>query len=150
MTLIIEPGNPAAPQTIALLKASHALMQSLFPAEDNHFLSIDALTAPHIHFFIARESTTTLGCAAIVQKTGYGEIKSMFVDPDARGKGVADALLRQLIDHATKLELPAIKLETGTGLHAAHRLYARHDFTPCGVFGDYVENATSLFMERPL
>ena len=30
----------------ALLQASHALMTSLYPAEDNHYLSIDALCRP--------------------------------------------------------------------------------------------------------
>lgn len=150
MTLIIEPGDPTAPQTKALLEASHALMQSLFSDEDNHFLSIDALTAPHIHFFIAREGTTTLGCGALAQKPDYGEIKSMFTAAEARGKGVADALLRQIIDHATALKLPAIKLETGDSLHAAHRLYERHGFKKCGAFADYPENNTSLFMEKPL
>jgi putative acetyltransferase len=65
MTLIVEPGDPAAPQTTALLEASHALMQSLFSDEDNHFLSIDALKAPHIHFFIAREGTAIMGCGAL-------------------------------------------------------------------------------------
>jgi len=150
MTLIIEQSTPDAPQTTALLKASHTLMQSLFPAEDNHFLSIEALAAPNIHFFVAREGATTLGCGALAQKKQYGEVKSMFVDPKARGKGVADALLRQLIDLASSLHLPAIKLETGGTLHAAHRLYARHGFTECSAFGDYPKNETSIFMEKHL
>lgn len=148
MTLIIETGDPSTPQATALLQASHGLMQSLFPAEDNHYLSIDALKAPHIHFFIARENDILLGCAALADKTDYGEIKSMFVDPNARGKGVADALMRQLIDHAGALGLPKVMLETGDKLASAHRLYARHGFLNRGPFGDYDENPSSLFMEN--
>ena len=148
--LIVEQGDPRDPQATALLQASHALMESLFPPEDNHYLSIDALCTPDIRFFIAREGDTVLGCAALANKGDYGEIKSMFVSEDARGKGVADALMRQLEDYARELDLPVIRLETGDLLYAAHRLYERHGYVKCGPFGDYVANKTSVFMEKRL
>ncbi len=150
MTLIIETGDPRDPQATALLQASHALMKSLFPPEDNHFLSIDALCTPDIHFFIAREGDTTLGCAALADKTEYGELKSMFVAEAARGKGAADALMRQLEDHARTLKLPVLRLETGSLLHAAHKLYERHGFSLCQPFGNHRANDTSIFMEKRL
>ncbi len=150
MTLIIELGDPRDPQATALLQASHALMESLFSPEDNHFLSVDALCTPDIHFFIAREAETTLGCVALANKGDYGEMKSMFVAEAARGKGAADALMRQLEDHARTLELQAVKLETGSLLHAAHKLYERHGFSLCQPFGDYDANETSIFMEKHL
>ena len=148
--LIIEQGDPRDPQATALLQASHALMERLFPPEDNHYLSIDALCTPDIRFFIAREGDAVLGCAALADKGDYGEMKSMFVSEDARGKGVADALIRQLEDYARELDLPVIRLETGDLLHAAHRLYERHGFVKCAPFGDYVVNKTSVFMEKRL
>lgn len=150
MTMIIETGDPRDPQATALLQASHALMESLFPPEDNHFLSIDALCTPDIHFFIAREGDTLLGCAAIADRSDYGEIKSMFVAEAARGKGAADALMRQLEDHARSLGLSELKLETGNLLHAAHRLYERYGFSRCAPFGDYTANVSSIFMEKRL
>jgi putative acetyltransferase len=91
-----------------------------------------------------------LGTGALAVKLGYGEIKSMFVDPNARGQGVADALLRALHDLARELELGDIKLETGNSLHAALRLYRRHGFTACGPFGDYIANDSSIFMTKTL
>lgn len=150
MTLTIEAGDPRDPQATALLQASHALMESLFPPEDNHFLSIDDLCTPDIHFFVAREGDTILGCAAIADKTDYAEMKSMFVSEAARGKGVADGLMRQLEDHAHILGLPDIKLETGNLLYAAHKLYERYGFTRCQPFGDYTANVSSIFMEKRL
>jgi len=148
--LIVEQGDPRAPQATALLQASHALMERLFPPEDNHYLSIDALCTPDIRFFIGREGETVLGCAALANKGDYGEVKSMFVSEDARGKGVADALMRQLEDCARELDLSVMRLETGDLLHAAHRLYERHGFVKCGPFGDYQANKTSVFMEKRL
>ena len=41
--ILIERTSPKHPQATALLHASHALMQSLFPPEDNFYLEIDDL-----------------------------------------------------------------------------------------------------------
>jgi N-acetylglutamate synthase and related acetyltransferases len=94
--IMIERSDPKEPQATALLQASHALMQSLFPPEDNSFLSIEELCMPDVYFHTARRGDKVLGTGALAVKPGYGEIKSMFVDPSARAQGVADALLRAL------------------------------------------------------
>lgn len=150
MTITISQGDPHDPQATALLKASHALMQELFSPEDNHFLSIDDLCTPDIRFFLAREDDDLLGCGALANKGTYGEIKSMFVSPDARGKGVAALVLNQIENAARDQGLPALKLETGDALEAAHRLYFRAGFQLCGPFGDYEANSSSVFMQKPL
>lgn len=148
--IIVEKSDPHHPQATALLRQSHALMESLFPPEDNFFLNIDDLCADNIHFFTAREGDQILGTGALAVKDGYGEVKSMFVDEAARGKGAADALMRAIEDAARDADLPSIKLETGNVLYAAHKLYKRHGFTDCGPFGDYVEAKSSIFMEKAL
>ncbi len=148
--IIVGITDPHDPQATALLQQSHALMQALFPPEDNFYLSIDDLVASDIHFYTGRIGDVILGTGALRVCDGYGEIKSMFVDEAARGKGVADAILRQIEDQARNLSLPVLKLETGNILHAAQKLYARHGFTPCGPFGDYPEIASSVFMEKRL
>ena len=148
--MIIRRGDPRDPQSTALLQASHALMKSLFPPEDNHYLSIDALCAPDVHFFVAEDDGTLLGCGAVKDMESYGELKSMFTSEAARGRGVGAALLTALENHARTLGLPALRLETGNTLYAAHRLYARHGFVPRGPFGAYEANDTSLFMEKAL
>ncbi|MGR3341753.1 MAG: GNAT family N-acetyltransferase [Paracoccaceae bacterium] len=150
MTILVEPGDPRDAQTTALLQGSYALMQSLFPAEENHYLSIDALCSPDIHFFIAREGQDILGTGALAEHRDYGEIKAMFVAPEARGRGVGDAILRKLEDYAMLMGLPNLRLETGASLNAAHRLYRRHGFQVRGHFGEYKANETSLFMEKTL
>ena len=148
--IIVEQTDPHHPQATALLRQSHALMESLFPPEDNYFLDIDELCADHITFFAARMGADILGTGALANKGTYGEIKSMFVAESARGNGIADALMRQLEDAARDAGLKMLKLETGNVLHAAHKLYRRHGFQDCGVFGDYVEAKSSIFMEKAL
>lgn len=148
--IVISQDDPHAPDATALLQASHALMQSLFPAESNHYLSVDALTAPGIFFFTARREGAALGCAALSVTEGYGEVKSMFVAPEARGAGVGEALLARIETEARANALPLLRLETGSKLEAAHRLYRRAGFADRGPFGDYPDDPNSLFMEKPL
>lgn len=148
--IVIEPTSPRAPGAKALLEQSHALMLSLFSPETCHFLDLDALEAENIHLFAARIGEEMLGTGALAVKDGYGEVKSMFTSEAARGKGIADALLRQIEDAAREQGLSTLRLETGNVLYAAHRLYERHGFSFCGPFGDYKEVPESLFMEKSL
>jgi len=150
MSVTVIIGDPRDPQATALLQSSHALMQDLFPADSNHYLSIDDLCTPDITFFTAHLGDTILGTGALANKGDYGEIKSMFVAPNARGTGTGTALLTAIETQARALNLPHLRLETGTTLHAAHRLYERTGFSPRGPFGDYPNDPLSLFMEKPL
>lgn len=147
---IVRRTDPRAPQTTELLQASHALMQSLFQAEDNHYLEIAELCEDNIRFFAAWQGDTALGCAALAVTPDFGEVKSMFVAPSARGVGVGALLLNQLESEAKALNLHWLKLETGNTLYDAHRLYRRHGFVECPCFGDYVESPASIFMEKAL
>ncbi len=146
----VKTDDPRSEEGRALLGASHALLTSLYPPEDNYFLSVEELAAPHIDFWIAEEDGRGLGCVALARFDGYGEVKSMFVDPTARGKGVGAALMAALEARAREAGLPVLRLETGDTLDSAHRLYRRHGFSTCGPFGDYAEGPHSVFMEKRL
>lgn len=149
-TIRVAPGNPRDAQATALLRASHALMQALFSKEDNHFLSIDDLCEPNVRFFVAKEEDISLGCVALAYKDDYAEIKSLFVHPDARGKGLAHKLMQAVEAEARAQGISTLKLETGDSLHQAHSLYRAHGHVDCGPFGDYEESPASLFMTKTL
>ena len=150
MTVIIEPGNPRDPKSIALLSQSHALMERLYPLEVSYALSIDALSEAGILFFVAREYDVVLGCGALALKDGYGEIKSMFTEPFARGQGVAEKIIKRIELEARLVDLPVLRLETGYELAAAVALYQKLGYEICGAFGDYKANKASVFMEKSL
>ncbi|MEC3859721.1 GNAT family N-acetyltransferase [Mesobacterium sp. TK19101] len=151
MTVTIRKADPAEPQATALLQASHALMRLLFPPEDNYFLEIEELRVPSITFLVAEgPDGVVLGTGALARKDGYAEVKSMFVAPEARGQGVAAKVLHALEQLARDEDVAVMRLETGTLLDAAHRLYERHGFVARGPFGDYTESASSLFFEKSL
>lgn len=125
-------------------------MNRLFPAEANHYLEIDALCHPNIHFFGARVDHVYQACGALAIKDGYGELKSIYTSETARGQGLAQKLLNRLEKCAVELGTLQVKLETGSLLDAAHRLYQRQGYTLCGPFGSYERSKYSLYMEKHL
>jgi putative acetyltransferase len=149
-SVAVRPADPRSPEGRALLGASHGYLASLYPAEHNHYLSVDELAAPHVSFLLAERGGEAVGCAALARLDGYGEIKSMFVDPARRGGGVGAALMAALGDLARAHGLAVLRLETGDTLVAAQALYRRHGFAERGPFGDYAPGPHSVFMEKRL
>ncbi|MET0927885.1 MAG: GNAT family N-acetyltransferase [Aeromicrobium sp.] len=78
------------------------------------------------------------------------EIKRMFVCPDARGKGAADALMRELEAAARTSGAMRVILHTGDRQLAAIRTYERHGYTPIPVYEPYVGMSESLCFEKIL
>lgn len=140
--------TPSDPATTALLQQSHNLMQSLFNADECHYLDFAALTHPTVTLWRSSDGT---GIIALARKSDYAEVKSMFVAKPARGAGLADSLLSHVLEVARDEGIPTLKLETGDVLHAAQRLYARHGFQLCDSFGDYPTHAPrSVYMSKSL
>jgi putative acetyltransferase len=150
MTVTIAVERPDGPDVLPLLAAGDALSASLYPAESNHMLDVAALSDPAVTFFVARVGGRAVGCAALVRKEGYGELKRMFVDRAARGRGVAGRLLAVVEDAARGAGLPALKLETGTRQPEAQRLYRSSGFSDIPPFGNYTADPWSVFMEKRL
>ncbi|MEU4387834.1 GNAT family N-acetyltransferase [Promicromonospora sp. NPDC023805] len=132
------------------------------PAESVHALDHSALLAPTITFWTARDDDgTLLGCGALSRLDApgdpagagpHGEIKSMRTAARARGRGVASALLSEVLAEARRREYTRVSLETGPQDYfaSARRLYARHGFTECGPFGSYTLDPYSVFMTLEL
>ena len=150
MRVCIEYASPRHPDIKKLLQSSHQLMQDLYPDETNSYLSIDELCSPDIHFLGARQNDKYYGCGALAVKPDYGELKSFFVEPDFRRKGIATLIMQEILITSAKLNLNTLKLETGIGLNNALKLYKRFDFELCEPFGNYFENGFSVFMKRNL
>lgn len=150
MALTVQTGDPRDPAVVKLLEQSHALMNDLFPADGCHYLEIDDLCVPEITMLTIQDGDQIIGCGAISNKNTYGELKSMFVEPSARGKGAADRLISELTTLAQNAGLKTLRLETGEALTAAIKLYEKHGFIRRGPFGDYLEHPDSTFMERQI
>ena len=83
-TLTIRPEPPDQPDVIPLIEALDAQMTALYPPESNHLLDIAALSDPAVTFLVVRDGGEAIGCGALLRDPrGWGEVKRMYVRPDA-------------------------------------------------------------------
>ncbi|MCB8878949.1 GNAT family N-acetyltransferase [Acidisoma cellulosilytica] len=151
MTVTVAREPVHQPAVRALLEPAWALSGALYPAESNHHLDESALELPDVSFFVARNNTTACGCGALMRvDERYGEVKSLFVAPAARGLGLARALLAAIEAEARKQGLSLLRLETGIRQPEAIGLYEATGFRRIAPFGTYQDDPLSLFMEKAL
>jgi putative acetyltransferase len=149
--LIINTETPDQPEVRDMLARLDAYCAALYPAESNHLMDIASLMQGDVLFLVARDvDGAAVGCAALVNKQEYGEVKRMFVDERRRGLGTGRKLLEHLVMFARMSGLAVLRLETGIHQPEAIGLYERLGFERRAPFGDYREDPLSLFMEMRL
>lgn len=151
MTIQIETADPGNPDIVALLHDGERYSASLYPAESNHILPVEALRADNVRFVVARdECGAVVGTGALVLFDGWAEVKRMWVVPSERGKGVSKAILGDLEARARGAGVRLLRLETGVKNDAALALYSRAGFTRCAPFADYGPDPLSVFMKKAI
>ncbi|AWB96436.1 hypothetical protein DCE93_12905 [Agromyces badenianii] len=150
VTVAVEP--PRQPEVERLLDGSTAYAESLYPPESSFLLDIATLERAEVAFYVARDGDRAVGIAALVAEAdaSRGELKRMFVDPEARGRGVAAALLDRIEADAAARGIIEIVLETGDLHDAAQALYARRGYRLIPQFGQYVGEPHSVCFAKTL
>ncbi|WP_415922014.1 GNAT family N-acetyltransferase [Tateyamaria sp. SN6-1] len=151
--LTVAPDTPERADVAALLTRHFDLMRATSPEESCHVMAPDTLLEKGVALYAARDGDAVLGVGALaVIAPDHGELKSMHTAAEARGRGVARAVLAALFEAARARGLTRLSLETGSApeFAAARALYEAHGFTYCPPFGDYVPDPLSVFMTRTL
>src|SRR5262249_55727197 len=92
-----------------------------------------------------------VGCGAVRPlEPGVGEVKRMFVLPEARGRGIARQILRSLEAAAGSLGFRVLRLETGQRQPEAIRLYQTAGYAEIPRFGEYADDPFSVCFEKRL
>lgn len=149
----IRADRPDTAAAQALIARHLAAMTDQSPAESVHALDTADLSGPEIRFFTLWDGDTALGMGALKRLSDTeGELKSMHVTTEARGRGAGAAMLEHLLALAARIGLARVYLETGSSedFAPARRLYARHGFTECPPFGSYRADPHSTFLCRAL
>jgi putative acetyltransferase len=155
VTVRVEQATSATAEVRVLIGELDAELLRHYPPEQRHGLALDAIFQPHISFFIAWLDGHAAGCGGVALFADFAEVKRMYVRQEARGRGVADAILARLATEASDAGLALLRLETGTEQKAAIGFYRRAGFAPCPAFAPYstmpaTNIATSIFMEKGL
>lgn len=95
------------------------------------------LTPPAGVLVIARLDGRPIGCGALkVKDRDIGEIKRMWVSPDARGLGLGRRILEELETLAKDFGLTTLRLETNRTLEEAQDLYRTCGYLEVEPFND--------------
>ena len=81
--------------------------------------------------FIARDDSRAVGFATLdwkwssLKAARIGYLEDLFVDPEARGRGIADALIEVCADRCRELGMPAMQWLTAPDNQRAQSVYNR-------------------------
>lgn len=149
----VSEHDPRDPDVVGLLERHLSFARSVTAPEDVHALDLDGLLDPAITFVGLREGGVLLGIGALKRLDDtHFELKSIHTAHEARGRGVARAIVQHLLDIARARGATRISLETGSMEEFApsRSLYADLGFVECGPFHEYSPSRASTFMTLDL
>lgn len=151
MSFTIATETPLSDDVRALVQALNEFTFGLTPAEYRHHMTVEQMAQADTTLLVARDAGgATLGMGALRRHDDVGEVKRMFVKPEARGLGVGGAILARIEALARQEGLARIVLETGSNFDAAKRVYERGGFTTCEPVLDYPPSAWTAFYAKSL
>ena len=113
----------------------------------NQFNSIESIK----HAVIAYDDKKPVGCGAFKAfDTNNVEVKRMFTLQEARGKGVATLILKDLEDWAEEIGYTTCVLETGIRQIEAVQFYKKNLYKIIPNYGQYKGVENSLCFEKKL
>lgn len=104
-----------------------------------------ALLGPRGRLLVARVGGAVAGTVALKPvDEGEGEVKRLYVRPEARGLGLASSLMERVISDARAIGYARLRLETHRYMGAATALYERLGFVESGPFPGFEGAAYGL------
>ena len=122
----IRPVATTHPDAAALLRSYAEEIEERFAGREPCRVETkaDEYVAPDGAFLVAYDDDQPVACAGLRRlPDGSGEVKRMYVVPDARGRGLGRRLLERLEDDARELGYTRLRLDTGAQLTEAKQLY---------------------------
>jgi GNAT superfamily N-acetyltransferase len=143
-----------SPDAQRLIAALNSELSMTFPEPGaNHFSLSPAQVSPgYGAFLLAYLDDRAVGCGAVRRlDDATAELKRMYVDPTARGRGIGRSLATALEHEARLFGVVRVVLETGTRLSAAIRMYEGMGYARIPLFGEYLLSPdTSLCFGKTL
>lgn len=139
--ITISHTDPDAPAALECLSAYFQLLTDMavtpepFPLPDPDACKY---RPPHGTFLVACAGTRPIGCVSLrTLAPGLGEVKRLWVAPDARGHGLARRLMAAIEDAARSLKLVTLNLDTNAALPQAIALYHATGWHPIPAYSPF-------------
>jgi GNAT superfamily N-acetyltransferase len=109
-----------------------------YGSPDRTKLEVAEFAPPAGVFVIGWDGDRAVACGGVrMVVPGLGELKRMYVVPDARRRGIARLLLAHLEEEARRLGATRLRLETGMNQPEALALYQSAGYVATEPFGYY-------------
>ena len=141
--------DPSAVKLIAKLMAemevAYPESEPSVPCPPHEFASPSGL------FLVAWAGDQAVGCGGFRSyRKDIAEVKRMYVEPWARGRGISRLLLQRLEEESRRLGYTRIRLETGTRQPEAMGLYETSGYTTIVPYGEFRDSPLSVCYEKSL
>jgi putative acetyltransferase len=142
-----DSDNPDFRALVRLLDADLQRRDGAEHAFYAQFNKVDAIR----HVVVAYLDEVPVGCGAFKPYSeAQVEVKRMFVQPEYRGRGVAQAVLAELEHWAHELHYAGCVLETGKKQPEAIGLYQKSGYQLIPNYGQYIGVDNSVCMQKTL
>lgn len=150
--IAIAEADPRSGDARGALAACYAGLAQRFPGGFDVTLSRDPdaqdMIRPGGIFLIARSEHRPVACVGLKGRNNWGEVKRLWVAPEARGKGLATRLMEQIERTARDLGMILLRLDTNSALPEAAAMYRRSGWAEIKRFND--DPYAHLFFEKRL
>lgn len=147
--MIVVESSPTSPDAAALIAELDAELSRRYPGHEPHGIDAVSLVASGGAFLLARLGDDAVGCGALRPLgANIAEIKRMYVRPDARGRGIARAVLERLERIAAERGYKTVRLETGNRQPEALALYASSGYSRIPNYAESVHPLSLCFEKR--
>jgi GNAT superfamily N-acetyltransferase len=132
-----DPERPPASELLAAMRVELNDVYETFSRLDSPPLSPSELRAPDGAYVVGWKGTVAVAGGGVRRlDDAVGEIKRMYVRPDARSRGFARVLLAALEDAARTLGYEAVRLDTGPKQVHALALYRSAGYVDVKPYND--------------
>lgn len=129
MLIDIQETDPRTPDAVTCLTHYFAELSARFEQGFQVELSkdpeADTMIAPVGAFYVLRDADRLLGCGGLKGHGDWGEVKRVWIAPEARGRGLARRLMERIETAGRALGMTHLRLDTNSQLPEAVALYQR-------------------------
>ena len=150
----VRPADPFAPESVRLIGELWRELDALYPEVLGAPFQPGDISGKRTAFVVAWVKDAAVGCGAFQPlmnaETSIAEIKRMYVQPSARCRGIARAILMKLEQLASDCGYKLVRLETGKRQPDAIHLYETAGYHKIDPYGKYADDPLSICFEKTL